>query len=464
MTDGVDKGLTQALTRRRVLRAGAVGTLGALAGCSEQTDAGTTDTPPDPPRPNQPGSTTHVSGDDLDTAAQQRSISVKTTPFSDPALGFPQPLSHATKYSYATIDVDVQSDAPDVAALDVDEEYVVEALAYRYTTDDAVGSGESKPFTPAAIGDSHRATVDVEFYRTVLDERLAYLLCFRRAFLPSFQTLDRVMPVAVLTATNPFRVTRDGIEPALTAQERASATIDYTELTTENHHPSRGSYTRLNVEGGYHVYFSPETPRSVMDVATEIPFYVPKLVYDRCKEAARPRHPEPPGERTAYVTESFTQGIGDHFAAIVDVSAQFHGARTDRARIQFASTFVQSLPYALDRVSTGYRDYSRYPAETLVDARGDCVDTSILLCAALLGGPVDCKVGFFSFDPSATAGPAGHLAVAVSLDDISLPGPSFHIGNRSYHYIEPTGFFEPGTVPSLITFEKAPFHPIAIPE
>jgi len=49
----------------------------------------------------------------------------------------------------------------------------------------------------------------------------------------------------------------------------------------------------------------------------------------------------------------------------------------------FVLSFVQSLPYATDDVTTPFDEYPRYPIETLVDMTGDCEDTSILAAALL---------------------------------------------------------------------------------
>jgi hypothetical protein len=51
--------------------------------------------------------------------------------------------------------------------------------------------------------------------------------------------------------------------------------------------------------------------------------------------------------------------------------------------IEFAASFVQSLDYVTDEVSTGYDEYPRYPLETLIDNGGDCEDTSILLASII---------------------------------------------------------------------------------
>jgi hypothetical protein len=53
--------------------------------------------------------------------------------------------------------------------------------------------------------------------------------------------------------------------------------------------------------------------------------------------------------------------------------------------VDFVLSFVQSLPYTSDELTTGYDEYPRYPVETLVDKGGDCEDTSILFASIVRG-------------------------------------------------------------------------------
>ena len=56
---------------------------------------------------------------------------------------------------------------------------------------------------------------------------------------------------------------------------------------------------------------------------------------------------------------------------------------SDYDTVMFIVSFVQSLKYTSDKVTTGYDEYPRYPIETLVDNGGDCEDTAILTAALL---------------------------------------------------------------------------------
>ena len=58
---------------------------------------------------------------------------------------------------------------------------------------------------------------------------------------------------------------------------------------------------------------------------------------------------------------------------------------TRQDRVDFVLSFVQSLPYTLDDVTTGYDEFRRYAIETLIEGGGDCEDTTILVAAILRG-------------------------------------------------------------------------------
>ncbi len=96
--------------------------------------------------------------------------------------------------------------------------------------------------------------------------------------------------------------------------------------------------------------------------------------------------------------------------------------------IGFAASFVQSLPYITDDVSTGYDEYARYPVETLVNNGGDCEDTSILL-ASLIDG-----MGY----SVVLINPPNHVAVGVA-GGAGVYGTYWSYNDRKYYYLETTG-------------------------
>lgn len=95
-------------------------------------------------------------------------------------------------------------------------------------------------------------------------------------------------------------------------------------------------------------------------------------------------------------------------------------------RVDFVLSFVQSLPYTLDDVTTGYDEFRRYAVETLIEGGGDCEDTTILVAAILRG------LG----EKTALIFTPGHIAIGVSGD---FAGSSLTYNGIKYFYCETTG-------------------------
>ena len=95
-------------------------------------------------------------------------------------------------------------------------------------------------------------------------------------------------------------------------------------------------------------------------------------------------------------------------------------------RVDFVLSFVQSLPYTLDDVTTGYDEFRRYAVETLIEGGGDCEDTTILVAAILRG------LG----EKTALILTPGHIAIGVSGD---FTGSSLTYNGIKYFYCETTG-------------------------
>ena len=104
-------------------------------------------------------------------------------------------------------------------------------------------------------------------------------------------------------------------------------------------------------------------------------------------------------------------------------------------RVDFVLSFVQSLPYTLDNVTTGYDEFRRYAIETLIEGGGDCEDTTILVAAILRG------LG----EKTALIFTPGHIALGVSGD---YTGASLTFNGTKYYYCETTGTgWTVGTLP-----------------
>ena len=107
-------------------------------------------------------------------------------------------------------------------------------------------------------------------------------------------------------------------------------------------------------------------------------------------------------------------------------------------RVDFVLSFVQSLPYTLDDVTTGFDEFRRYAVETLIEGGGDCEDTTILVAAILRGLGEETAL---IFTP-------GHIAIGVSGD---FTGSSLTYNGIKYFYCETTGTgWTVGTLPASV--------------
>ncbi len=103
-----------------------------------------------------------------------------------------------------------------------------------------------------------------------------------------------------------------------------------------------------------------------------------------------------------------------------------HREWSKQDRVDFVLSFVQSLPYTHDDVTTGYDEFRRYAIETLVEGGGDCEDTTILVAAILRG------LG----EKTALIFTPGHIALGVSGN---FSGASVADNGTTYYYCETTG-------------------------
>ena len=106
---------------------------------------------------------------------------------------------------------------------------------------------------------------------------------------------------------------------------------------------------------------------------------------------------------------------------------------TGQSEVSFVLSFVQSLEYTSDKVTTGYDEYPRFPLETLADRGGDCEDSSILFATLviLLGYDAVLLVIPGTFDNP------GHMGVGVSGNGLS--GSFVTYKEVDYYYAETTG-------------------------
>ncbi len=128
-----------------------------------------------------------------------------------------------------------------------------------------------------------------------------------------------------------------------------------------------------------------------------------------------------------FVTTPLDDAYMQELADQLHTAAQGKGWSDDQT-LSFALSFVQSLPYTSDRVTTGFDEWPRYPLETLVDNGGDCEDTSILYASLVQA------LGYGAILVS----PPNHMAVGVKAQS-GVSGISYQYQGSSYLYAETTG-------------------------
>ncbi len=169
-----------------------------------------------------------------------------------------------------------------------------------------------------------------------------------------------------------------------------------------------------------------------------------KSLYDYYRNRQRP----PTEDYSVYVTDPYDDKL---ISGLVDKIKEVAAERKwdDWQTINFMISFVQSLPYTSDNVTTPFDEYPRYPIETLVDNGGDCEDTSILTAELIT------KLGYRAI----LINPPGHMAVGVSCSDCE--GTYYQYGDRNYFYLETTGEgWEIGRVPDEYRQAEANMFPL----
>jgi hypothetical protein len=161
------------------------------------------------------------------------------------------------------------------------------------------------------------------------------------------------------------------------------------------------------------------------------------------------------GNKTRVPTEDYslyvTHPYDDEYLSTIIAEFDDIAAEEGYDEIQMANlvvSFIQSLPYTSDDVTTGFDEYARYPIETLVHDGGDCEDTSILASALL---------DLMGFDVVLINLP-GHVAIGVAVDAYGTYWP--HEGTQ-YFYVETTGEgWEIGELPEAHQGESAVVYPL----
>ena len=156
---------------------------------------------------------------------------------------------------------------------------------------------------------------------------------------------------------------------------------------------------------------------------------IPQSLYDYYKALPRSQT----NNYSVYATHPLDDKYIESITSRLTQAAKEKGY-SDFQTVSFAASFVQSLPYTSDLVTTGYDEYPRYPIETLIDDGGDCEDTAILM-AALID-----KLGYSTVlivFPGTSESP-GHCAVGVKAGE-GIHGSYYTYKGDNYYYLETTG-------------------------
>ncbi len=172
---------------------------------------------------------------------------------------------------------------------------------------------------------------------------------------------------------------------------------------------------------------------------------IPLSLYEYYQKLPRP----PTRNYSVYVTHPLYDPYIDLLVEKIKKAAQEEGY-TEYQTVEFAASFVQSLPYTVDSVTTPYDEYPRYPIETLADRGGDCEDTSILLASI-----ID-KMGYgvvLLMLPN-------HAGVGVAGGE-NIYGTYWEYEGSKYYYIETTGEgWEIGQLPDEYKNSSASIFPM----
>jgi len=153
------------------------------------------------------------------------------------------------------------------------------------------------------------------------------------------------------------------------------------------------------------------------------------------------------GYRAYPVKDRFDYGsmitVNDPFVMVAALELRAIAVHFGFDQAALALSFVQTLEYKEDNVTTNCVDYARFPLESLVDWVGDCEDKALLYTTLLIDLGYE-AVLFVMYDDN-----SGHMATGVA-------GPGFTGGSiehegTDYYYAETTSKgFEIGEVPNNV--------------
>lgn len=115
----------------------------------------------------------------------------------------------------------------------------------------------------------------------------------------------------------------------------------------------------------------------------------------------------------------------------LDEAKATYSWNTDQ-EIMFVVSMIQQFRFVPDSIM-GYRDYEKYPVETLFDGYGDCEDKAILAAALLKRLGYDVSLLFLETADKKRS----HIALGAVIPN-RTSGNYFLHGSKRYYYIETT--------------------------
>jgi hypothetical protein len=127
-------------------------------------------------------------------------------------------------------------------------------------------------------------------------------------------------------------------------------------------------------------------------------------------------------------------------ASILDAKQRYNWTLEQEA--MFVISFVQQMRYVPDSV-LGYKDYEKYPVETLFDGGGDCEDKVILAAALLKALGMDVSMILLESSDKKHS----HMALGIYFPQ-KTSGTGFVHEGKKYYYTETTfAGWKPGELP-----------------
>ena len=251
---------------------------------------------------------------------------------------------------------------------------------------------------------------------------LFFTLLFSFGCIPDLQQTAQSSTTGVITYTQLYNSTTLTSSTTVTATTNTSPAVSKSITSTQSSSPEPADSTVSTPTEAIRL-INRKYSWTYEDTSWTWELNIPQSLYDYYKGLPR----SPTKNYSVYVTHPLADLYIKQITDKILGAAKQEGY-SDFETISFAASFVQSLTYTSDSVSTGFDEYPRYPIETLVDNGGDCEDTAIL--AASL-------VRSLGFGTVLIVFPGVHCAVGVKGTE-DIPGTYWEYKGDRYYYLETT--------------------------